>query len=652
MSGARHRVAWLVLLTVGLAVVAGVTLTTHATAQPALDIAVRGSDFQADGTTSLVVNVTGPAKPDVLDADAFAVTENGRPVAGLEVAPLLDTDDLQVTAALVLDTSGSMVGQAIDDLKAASAQMVDTLTSQDIAVALFEFNRRAILLSSATTDTDLLLAEIDAIEADGRTALYDALIAGIDEVAPLDGVRNVIIFADGEDNESSATADDAIEAAQDAEVPITVVALETDILDIDILRPLASATGGQFVAASDTSQFEAIFAELADDVASQYTLAYTAAAVDTSELDLTISVDVGSADATTTFTALNVRDAGATGLPPPPAVAAFDAGILGAPVALWTATGIAFVGLALFLTILLVPRGDRAASRTLATGLAVASRGGSDRPSTGLSASGLGQRAIALVDAVPKPEGYEDRLQARLDRAGWQLRGSEFTAMQVGLVVAGFALAWALTTSLFFGVLGGVAGFFGPVLALTNSEQRRQNAFMAQLPGTLQLLSGTLKAGYGTLQGIDTIVKETEAPMSTEFQRVLTEARLGLPLEDSLDAMAERIDNDDFRWVVVAMNIQRQVGGNLAALLETVSETLRGREAVRRQIQVLSAEGRLSAIILIALPFVLMGYMLLVSPDYLGQLVESAVGLLMVGGAATLMLLGIVWMRRLIKIDV
>jgi tight adherence protein B len=175
---------------------------------------------------------------------------------------------------------------------------------------------------------------------------------------------------------------------------------------------------------------------------------------------------------------------------------------------------------------------------------------------------------------------------------------------------------------------------------------------MEQLPDTLQLLAGTLRSGYAILQAIDTIVKETEAPMSTEFQRVLTEARLGLPLGDSLEAMAERVDSDDFRWVVVAMNIQRQTGGNLAELLETVSETLRGRAQTRRQIQVLSAEGKLSAIILVALPFLLLFYMLLTNPVYLAPLVTTFAGAVMSVGAVVLIVIGVFWMSRMIKIDV
>ena len=116
--------------------------------------------------------------------------------------------------------------------------------------------------------------------------------------------------------------------------------------------------------------------------------------------------------------------------------------------------------------------------------------------------------------------------------------------------------------------------------------------------------------------------------------------------------MAERIDSDDFRWVTVAINIQRRVGGNLAELLETVAETLREREMVRRQISALSAEGRLSAVILTLLPIVLGIYMFVVNPDYIGTLFEETIGQLMMLGAAALMVVGVLWMRRLIDIDV
>ena len=125
-----------------------------------------------------------------------------------------------------------------------------------------------------------------------------------------------------------------------------------------------------------------------------------------------------------------------------------------------------------------------------------------------------------------------------------------------------------------------------------------------------------------------------------------------MPVEDALDAMAERVGGEDFKWVVLAINIQRQVGGNLAQLLGTVADTLREREQVRRQIKVLSAEGRLSAVILTALPFVLVGYLSVVNPEYLGSLTSETVGRIAIVVALVLMGIGVVWMSKIIKIDV
>lgn len=154
------------------------------------------------------------------------------------------------------------------------------------------------------------------------------------------------------------------------------------------------------------------------------------------------------------------------------------------------------------------------------------------------------------------------------------------------------------------------------------------------------------------MQAVDTVVKEAPEPTASEFSRVLTESRLGLPLEDSLEAMADRVGSEDFQWVVVAINIQRRVGGNLAELLDTVADTLRERAMVRRQIKTLSAEGRLSAIILVAMPFVIALYLFTVNRGYLSLLFERTVGQIMMIGAAVLMGIGIAWMRKLIDIDV
>ena len=154
---------------------------------------------------------------------------------------------------------------------------------------------------------------------------------------------------------------------------------------------------------------------------------------------------------------------------------------------------------------------------------------------------------------------------------------------------------------------------------------------MAALPDTLQLMAGSLSAGYSMPQAVDTVVREANPPISTEFNRALVETRLGVDLEDALDGIADRMESVDFAWVVMAIRIQREVGGNLAEVLTTVAATLRERERLRRQVQVLSAEGRLSAWILGGLPIVFALYLLLVRPDYLLPMVQNVLGWIMIG---------------------
>ena len=163
-------------------------------------------------------------------------------------------------------------------------------------------------------------------------------------------------------------------------------------------------------------------------------------------------------------------------------------------------------------------------------------------------------------------------------------------------------------------------GVVGPFLYLSVRASRRQAKFEEQLPSTLQLLAGALQAGHSLQQAVDTVVQEAGDPIAGEFQRVLTEARLGRPLEEAFEAMARRTRSVDFEWTVMAIRLQRQVGGNLAEVLRTVSQTIRDRYSLKRQIKALSAEGRLSSIILSVLPLVLFLALLILNPVFLKPL--------------------------------
>jgi tight adherence protein B len=206
--------------------------------------------------------------------------------------------------------------------------------------------------------------------------------------------------------------------------------------------------------------------------------------------------------------------------------------------------------------------------------------------------------------------------------------------------------------SIGLGLMFLLLGALGPWVYLGLKRSRRARTFNALLPDTLQLMSGSLSAGMSLAQSVDTIVREANEPMASEFRRVLVEARLGVPLEDAMEGISERFESKDFAWVVMAIRIQRQVGGNLAELLDTVAETIRERQYLRRQVFALSAEGRLSAWVLGGLPPAFGVYLFFTQGDYIRPLYTTVLGWMMLAAGAVMLAIGAFWMSRLVKVEV
>jgi tight adherence protein B len=248
--------------------------------------------------------------------------------------------------------------------------------------------------------------------------------------------------------------------------------------------------------------------------------------------------------------------------------------------------------------------------------------------------------------------GFSERLDSQLEAAGVSLRSGEFVVASVGAAIAMGILGAALLRNLFLALILAVVGAFLPTIALRTALQRRADKLRDQLPDVLTILASSLRAGHSFLQSLDTVAKEIAPPAAVEFQRVVAEIRLGRPAEDALEALAERVGSPDFKWAVLAVNIQREVGGNLAEILDNVADTLRERATLRRQIKVLTAEGRLSAWVLALMPLGMGLYMAAVNPTYIGLLVTTTMGWVMLGTGLALLVLGVLWMRKIVDIDV
>ena len=236
--------------------------------------------------------------------------------------------------------------------------------------------------------------------------------------------------------------------------------------------------------------------------------------------------------------------------------------------------------------------------------------------------------------------------------ANLPLRAAEAMFFYAAGAVVVALLTAVITRSAFMVLIIVGATVLIPPGTLNFLSNRRKRQFESMLPDTLQLLSGTLRAGYSMMQGVEAVSQEVSEPMGRELRRVVTESRLGRPLEESLDSVAERMDSPDFGWAVMAIRIQREVGGNLSELLMTVADTMTQRERLKRDVKSLTAEGRISAYVLAALPVLLGFAMYGLNPDYMSALFDETVGKLALGVGIVMMIAGFLWMQAIVKIDV
>jgi tight adherence protein B len=265
--------------------------------------------------------------------------------------------------------------------------------------------------------------------------------------------------------------------------------------------------------------------------------------------------------------------------------------------------------------------------------------------------SPLLQRAIDAVAEAAARRGIMALVETKLDQADLAVRPAEALFLYlVGTVIGG--VLGLLLGNFFWGVFTLAVLAVGPWAIVGYVGKRRTNAFITQLPDMLQLLGTTLRSGFSILQGLDTVAVQLSDPIGKEMRHVVAEARLGRPLASALDEVARRVCSTDFEWVVSAIGIQREVGGNLAELLDIVSETMTARARLRQEAHTLTAEGRIGAIVISILPVAIGLFVWSVNPGYLNPLFHSTTGKIMFYGCIGIALAGMEWMRRIVKIEI
>ena len=596
-----------------------------------------------DGTASLLLGVDRLPAGATPDLSTISVTVDGEEVDAS--AETVEGGQLERTTVLVLDASNSMAGEKI----AAATSAIDAfLTSapEDVEIGLVAFAGSVEQTVEPTTDHQSIVDELAGVELKPGTKLYDAVAAGA-ELAGTEGARSLLVLSDGADTGSVSTIDELSASAGDNGVVVDVVALGQSAEQQATLEGLASAAGGQVIPAEATA-LGAVFSAQAEALASQVLVTFELPDDISGDQSVETSLSAGG----TTFT-----DSALVSLASAPSSDQLTVVTPGKPLLGGSALmiGVLALGLGLAGVLAFVVGGggqrslsDQRLGNYFAGQTATTNKG--DRRTQVKAQTSIKDAAVDLAGQAMKGD-FEERLSMRLSGAGSSLKPAEWLLMHGGIALGagfvGLAFGGGLMMFMLF-----LVGLFMPYWWLKRKHSKRQAAFNAQLAETLTLMSGGLSAGLSLPQAVDTVVREGQEPMASELRRALVEQRLGVTIEDALEGVGDRMESQDFNWVVMAVRIQREVGGNLAELLTTVSDTLREREYLRRQVRVLSAEGRFSGYVLAALPPIMFVYMLVVRRDFVRPLYTTGTGYMLIGAAIALLAAGQFVMSRLTKIEV
>jgi tight adherence protein B len=612
-----------------------VAVVVGATPALAAEVPLTVEDVETADYPTLSVVVT-PPRGGALPEEAFVVTEDGERVK----ANVARVSGEELEVVLVIDTSGSMQGLPMVAAKNAAGAFVNRMPA-GVPISVVGFGPVPTVASPLTTDRVLTHQAINALAPAGETALFDAVTVALGQFSAAPARRSVVVLSDGADTVSAATPDLVAERVAAAGARVDAAVLASPESDAAALDSLAQRGGGQMTPVAGPEALNGVYGAIATSLLSTYRLTWRSQADGETEVAVAVALGADSAVARSTVE-LPVRptSSGERVLPgpePQPAPAVPNWALVAGSVAVFVA--LAILGLVVLVRDGVVRRRTRLA------------RLGSQVQESSLPGLGeLAQRATAAADEALERRGRRASLNAALERAGIALRPGEFLVL-----VASAAFASFLFGSLLGGPLLGtglvVAVAVGAKVVLSVLDRRRRRAFSEQLADTLQLLASSLRAGYGLLQAVDAVAREAPSPTGEEFRRVVLETRLGRDLTGALHDMADRVRGEDFLWVVQAVDIHREVGGDLAAILDTVAGTIRERNQLLRHVRALTAEGRLSAYILIALPFVLAGLMRLINPAYF-SLLTHGVGLAMSGVGILMLIVGAAWFHKLCRFAV
>ncbi len=626
--------------------------------------AVAAVDAGLSDVKSTAAGVTGVLT--FRSADAVEV-DPGSLVATVDETPVdatvSKTTHIKRTAMLVIDTSGSMGAAGMATVRSATRAYLKEAPA-DVLIGVVTFANTAGVDLKPTADRAAVQRVVNGLAARGDTSLYAAVQAATRALAG-DGDRSMVLLSDGADTVSKNRERDLAavnRGLKERGIRVDVVRFNTDDPDAVVaLRGFANASGGSVISAKNAEDVGAAFQSAARALQSQAQFTLKPKAPLQGSHTITISGTAGGEK----FTATQKVNLGAVSAPaatpppadpanalPPPALSTFTMPPSTMPLIAAVTIGLAIMLLAI--GVLTPSFQTRREQRIASLDTYVAQTKVVSRSEGKPQHVPIAEQFVSFGERAMKDRSSTARTMELINRADLPLRAGEWWVLRLVALVAGIAIGMLLVggSPLLGAGVGALLGALLPVLALRFLAARRAAAFERHLPQSLMLVATSLRSGFGLPQALDSIAKDSAEPIAKEFSRALAETRIGTDIADALERMATRMGSKAMAMAVMAIRIQREVGGNLAETLEITAKTLRERESLHRQVRALSAEGRLSAYILIALPIGLFFYMMWVNYEYISLLWTTGLGLAMLIGGILLLIGGIFWMRKVVQIEV
>ena len=512
------------------------------------------------------------------------------PMARAEVSPIV----------FLIDTSGSMKGPKIEAVKSAVKNIIDNLKT-DQPIAIINFDNQASIILNPTTDRLKAVISVETLAPSGNTSLYDAIRKSQAQGKSW-GAKQLVLLSDGEDTSSQNKLKEVLNALQINPLTINSIGINVSNEQQGTLTQISELSGGKFYNVEDISLLIATYKEILQEV---------------------LRPSPTSAPINSQSNSLN-------------SVEKYLPQLLGAITSILVFSFLMFVRKQSRKRLEQRERFATLQKYSLKTFNRSAGKFTSSIKSFGFVPIRIEKWIRNQLELVHSDFKYETVIKGII--FGWV-----FLFLLLNFVFKSFFLSLVL------------AILIGPFILRSifrSIHRKQQQEFANELPELLNILASALRSGLSLAQGLEAYTADSRTEVARQIRRVTGETRVGTPIEDALGGVAERMNSDDLKWAVTALSIQRVVGGSLATILSTTYETVRSRAEIRREVKTLAAEGKLSAYVLMALPIGIFSFLFLTRREYIRLFYTTPVGFFLLGVIAVSMVLGWIWIKKVVEIKI